>query len=115
MVGGKIKRRGKLTAAAFCRQVAGRYGSNGPLIPLLTEGGQPVRPTEGQFNWKKEAVRKNRNVVRKTKRRGKLTITAFSMKIMSREWRRWDLIPLVDQGRAGCAIDGQTILLIMRR
>ena len=58
MLGEIIKMGGKLTAAAFCRQVAGRYGSDGPLIPLLTEGGQPVRPTEGQFNWKKEAVRK---------------------------------------------------------
>ena len=115
MLGEIIKRGSKLTAAAFCRQVAGRYGSDGPLIPILTEGRRPARPTEGQFNWKKEAVRKNRNGGGKTKRRGKLTITAFSMKIMSREWRRWDLIPLVDQGRAGCAIDGQTILLIMRR
>ena len=58
MVGEKIKRRGKLTAAAICRQVVGRYGSNGPLILILTEGGWPVRPTDEQF-WKKEAVRKN--------------------------------------------------------
>ena len=86
MVGGKIKRRGKLTAAVFCRQVAGRYGSDGPLIPLLTEGGQPARPPKEQFNWKKEAVRKNWNGGGKTKRRGELTITALSMKLMSREW-----------------------------
>ena len=114
MVGEIIKRGGKLTASAICRRVAGRYGSDGPLIPILTEGGRPARPTEGQFNWKKEAVRKNRNGGGKTKRRGKLTINAFSVKLMSRDWRRQDLIPLVVQGRASCAIDGQTILLIMR-
>ena len=84
--GGKIKRRGKLTAAAFCRQVVGRQCSDGPLIPLLTEGGQPAQPTEEKFNWKKEAVRKNWNGGGKTKRTGKLTVTAFSMKLMSREW-----------------------------
>ena len=43
MVEEKIKRRGKLTAVAFCRQFAGRYGSDGPLIPLLTEGGWPAQ------------------------------------------------------------------------
>ena len=30
---GKIKGRGKLTATAFCKQVTGRYGREGPLIP----------------------------------------------------------------------------------
>ena len=55
---GKIKRRGKLTAAAFRRRVVGRCGRDRPLIPLLTVGGQPVEPIEEQFNWKKEAVRK---------------------------------------------------------
>ncbi len=58
---GNNKRGGKLTVAAFCRRVAGRYGSDWPLIPILTEGGWPERPTEGRFNWKKEAVRKNWN------------------------------------------------------
>ena len=58
MVRGKIKKREKLTAADFFRQVAGRYDSGRPLIPLLTEGGRPAWPTEEQFNWKKEAVRK---------------------------------------------------------
>ena len=37
MVGEIIKRGGKLTASAICRRVAGRYGSDGPLIPILTE------------------------------------------------------------------------------
>ena len=96
--GGKTKRRGKLTAAAFCRQVAGRYGSDVPLIPLLTEGGRPARPTEEQFNWKKEAVRKNRNGGGKTKRRGELTVTSFSMKLVSKEWRQRDLIPPSTKG-----------------
>ena len=40
MVGEKMKRRGKLTAAAFCRLVIGKYGSYGPLISLLPEGGR---------------------------------------------------------------------------
>ena len=93
---GKIKRRGKLTSAAFYRQVAGRYGSDGPLIPLLTEGGRPVQQTEEQYNWKKEAIRKKWNGGGKTRRRGKLTVTAFSMKLMSREWRQRDLIPLIN-------------------
>ena len=109
MVGKKIKWRGKLTAAAFCKRVAGRYGSDGHLIPLLTEGGRPARPTEEQFNWKEEAVRKNRNCGGKTKWRGELTITSFSMKLWSREWRQQDLIPLVNRGRASCAINGITI------
>jgi hypothetical protein len=109
MVEEKIKWRGKLTAAAFYRQVVGRYGSDVPLIPLLTEGGRPARPTEEQFNWRKEAVRKNRNGGEKTKRRGELTVTSFSMKLVSREWRQRDLIPLVNRGRASCAIDGLTI------
>jgi len=32
--------------------------------------------------------------------RGKLTITVFSMQITSRGWRRLDLIPLINCGRA---------------
>ena len=64
---------------------------------------------------KKEAVRKNWNGGEKTKRRGKLTITAFSIKLMSREWQWWDLIFLINLRRESCAIDGLTILLIMRR
>ncbi len=56
--GEKIKWRGKLTAAAFCRRLAGRYGSDGPSIALLTVGGWPVRPTEEQFNWKKKLLEK---------------------------------------------------------
>ncbi len=53
MVGEEIKRRGKLAAIAFCRQFAGRYGSDQPLIPLLTKGGCLAQPTEEQFDWKK--------------------------------------------------------------
>ena len=52
MVGEKIKRRGKLTSVAFCRSVAGRYGSDWPLIPILIEGGQPAQSTEVKFDWK---------------------------------------------------------------
>ena len=37
MVRGKIKKREKLTAADFFRQVAGRYDSGKPLIHSLTE------------------------------------------------------------------------------
>ena len=39
----------QLEVASF----AGRYGSNGPLIPLLIEGGWPARPTDEWFHWKK--------------------------------------------------------------
>ncbi len=37
MVRGKIKKRERLTAADFFRQVAGRYDSGKPLIHSLTE------------------------------------------------------------------------------
>ena len=55
---GKIKRRGKLTAAALCRQVTGRYGSHGPLIPLLTEGGRQAWPTKRNLIGKKKLLEK---------------------------------------------------------
>ncbi len=84
MVWGKIKRRGKLTAAAFCRQVTGRYGSYGHLIPLLTEGGRSARPTEEQYNCKKEAMRNNQNGGKKIKGRGKLTSATFCRQVAGR-------------------------------
>ena len=76
----------------------GRCGSDGPLVPLLTEGGWWVQPTEEQFkfNWKQEAVRKKLQWWGKIKRGGKLTVTAFFMQLTSRGWQWRDLIPLVN-------------------
>ncbi len=93
--------RRKLTAAIFCRQVVGRCGSDGPLIPLLTEGGSNLIG-KSCCEEKIEIVRGN------IETRGKLTVTFFSMQLRSRGWWRWDPIPLVNRGRVRCAIDGIT-------
>ncbi len=45
----------------LCRQDKGKYDSNRPVIPLLTEGGWPARPNKEQF-WKIETVKKIRMV-----------------------------------------------------
>ena len=45
----------------------------------------------------------------KIEMRRKLTITASSIKLTNRQLRRWDLIPLVNWGRASHAIDRITI------
>ena len=90
----KIKRREKLKAPAFCRQVVGRYANNGFLIPLLTEGGQPAWLTEVQFDWTSCCERKIGMVKEEIETRGKLTINAFSMQLMSRGWWQQNLILL---------------------
>ena len=90
-----IKRRGKLTAATFYRQVAGRYGSDGPLIPLLIEGGQPAWPTEKKFNWKKEAVRKNQNGGGKDKKEGQTHIHHLLQSSHGQVWQRRVLGPCI--------------------
>ncbi len=77
------------------RQVTDWYVSDKPLIPLLTEGGQPSRPAEEQFNWKKEAVRKSVEW-EEIKRREKLTIAAFSTRLVSVGRQQWALIQRVN-------------------
>ena len=74
----KIKRRGKLTAVAFCKQVAGGGWRRPALVPLIDRGS-----AAGVANWiaikfKKDAVRKSLEWWGKIKKRQKLTTTAFS-------------------------------------
>ena len=94
--GGILKWRGKLTATAFCRQFADRHGSNMPLIPLLTKGGQLVWQTEEKFDWKKLLWGKNWNGEGEMEMRGKLTVPAFCMQLTIRGWWQQGLIPLVN-------------------
>ncbi len=71
-------------------------GSNGPLIPLLIEGEGPAWPIEKQFNWKKEAVRKNWNDGGKNKMDGKTHSCSHVQASHGQVWQRWALDPFID-------------------
>ena len=111
---GKIKTRGKLTVIAFCKQVTNKDHGSGPLFPVLTEGGWPAGLTEEQFNWKKMLWEKVWNGGENIKGRGKLTLAASSMWLVSGGWQWWVFIPLVNWGRARGTMDGITTQLKMQ-
>ena len=73
--GGKTKRRGKLTALIFCREVTGEDGGDEPLLPLLTEGGRCHECNSDLIG--KRCHEKNWEWWGKIKERGKPTAVAF--------------------------------------
>ena len=77
---------------------SGRYGSNGPLLPLLTAGLLPAWMTGDDLIRKSCCEKKIGMGKGKIETRGKLTISTFSTRPLDVDGSGGTLFPLLTEG-----------------